>query len=365
MTKKIIIWGGGTGGHIFPAVAIANALKKIDSNIEILFVGAIGRMEMEKVPAEGYQIIGLPIQGFQRNNLAKNISLPFKIIASITKAIKIIKDFKPNVVVGVGGYASGPLLYAASLKGIPYVIQEQNSYAGITNKLLGKKAKKICVAFDNMDSFFPAANIIKTGNPVRKTVIAIEGKKEEASTFFKLDINKKTVLVVGGSLGSRTLNNSMIAGLKQLESNNIQLIWQTGKYYYKNIAENYADIPKSRGIRIYEFLNRMDLAFTMADVIISRAGAGTIAELCLINKPVILVPSPNVAEDHQTKNAEALVQKNAAILITDEHAEADLVDQTIKLLKDQNRMDLLSAEIAKLGIANSDEQIALEILKLA
>jgi UDP-N-acetylglucosamine--N-acetylmuramyl-(pentapeptide) pyrophosphoryl-undecaprenol N-acetylglucosamine transferase len=365
MSKKIIISGGGTGGHIFPAVAIANALKKIDSNIEILFVGALGRMEMEKVPAEGYKIIGLPIQGFQRKNLAKNLTLPFKIIGSISKAIKIIKDFKPHVVVGVGGYASGPLLYAASLKGIPYLIQEQNSYAGITNKLLGRKAKKICVAFDNMHSFFPSDRIIKTGNPVRKTVIEIEGKKEEAASFFELDINKKTVLVVGGSLGSRTLNNSMIAGLKQLESNKIQLIWQTGKYYYKNIAENYTEMPKCNGIRIYEFLNRMDLAFAMADVIISRAGAGTIAELCLINKPVILVPSPNVAEDHQTKNAEALVKENAAILITDEHAEADLVDQTITLLRDPKKIETLSKQISKLGIANSDEQIALEILKLA
>jgi UDP-N-acetylglucosamine--N-acetylmuramyl-(pentapeptide) pyrophosphoryl-undecaprenol N-acetylglucosamine transferase len=216
-----------------------------------------------------------------------------------------------------------------------------------------------------MHTFFPAANIIKTGNPVRKTVIEIEGKKEEAASFFELETSKKTILVVGGSLGSRTLNNSMVAGLKQLESNNIQLIWQTGKHYYKSIADNYADMPKSNGIRIYEFLNRMDLAFAMADVIISRAGAGTIAELCLINKPVILVPSPNVAEDHQTKNAEALVQENAAILIKDEHAEADLVDQTIKLLKDPKKIETLSIQIAKLGIANSDEQIALEILKLA
>jgi len=365
MSKKIIISGGGTGGHIFPAVAIANALKKIDENIEILFVGALGRMEMEKVPAEGYQIVGLPIQGFQRNNLSKNLFLPFKIIESVTKSLKIIKDFKPDVVVGVGGYASGPLLYAASLKGIPYIIQEQNSYAGITNKYLGKRAKKICVAFDNMSAFFPANSIIKTGNPVRKSAIAIEGKKEEAAQFFELDLNKKTVLVVGGSLGSGTLNNSMIAGLKEFEKNDIQLIWQTGKYYYKNIIESYGNQPKSNGIRVFEFLNRMDLAFAMADVIISRAGAGTIAELCLVKKPAILVPSPNVAEDHQTKNANALVNVNAAILITDEHAEAELVDQTIKLLKDKEQMEMLSTQIAKLGIANSDEQIALEVLKLA
>ena len=365
MSKKIIISGGGTGGHIFPAVAIANALKKIDEKIEILFVGALGRMEMEKVPAEGYQIVGLPIQGFQRNNLSKNLFLPFKIIESVTKSLKIIKDFKPNVVVGVGGYASGPLLYAASLKDIPYIIQEQNSYAGITNKYLGKKAKKICVAFDNMSDFFPAQNIIKTGNPVRKSAIAITGKREEAVQFFELDISKKTVLVVGGSLGSRTLNNSMLAGLEKFEKNDIQLIWQTGKYYYKNIIESYGNQAKINGIRVYEFLNRMDLAFAMADVIISRAGAGTIAELCLINKPVILVPSPNVAEDHQTKNAVALLNVNAAVLITDEHAEAELVDQTIKLLNDKEKMEQLSTQIAKLGIVNSDEQIALEVLKLA
>jgi UDP-N-acetylglucosamine--N-acetylmuramyl-(pentapeptide) pyrophosphoryl-undecaprenol N-acetylglucosamine transferase len=364
MSKRIIISGGGTGGHIFPAVAIANALKKIDVKIQILFVGALGRMEMEKVPAEGYEIVGLPIQGFQRNNLSKNLFLPFKIIESVSKSIKIIKDFKPDVVVGVGGYASGPLLYAASLKCIPYLIQEQNSYAGITNKYLGKKAKKICVAFDNMNTFFPAHKIIKTGNPVRKSAIEIEGKRDEAVHFFELDPNKKTVLVVGGSLGSGTLNNSMIAGLKQFEKNNIQLIWQTGKFYYKNIIESYGSQPKSNGIRVFEFLNRMDLAFAVADVIISRAGAGTIAELCLIHKPVILVPSPNVAEDHQTKNAAALVNEDAAILITDEHAEADLVDQTIKLLKDTTQMEMLSTQIAKLGIANSDDQIALEVLKL-
>ncbi|MEO5911554.1 MAG: undecaprenyldiphospho-muramoylpentapeptide beta-N-acetylglucosaminyltransferase, partial [Pelobium sp.] len=296
MAKKIIISGGGTGGHIFPAIAIANALKKIDAKTEILFVGATGRMEMEKVPAAGYPIIGLDIQGFQRNDITKNLLLPIKIIKSVRKSLRIIKEFKPDAVVGVGGYASGPLLYAASMKGIPSLIQEQNSYAGITNKYLAKKAKKVCVAFDGMEAFFPADKLIKTGNPVREASIAVEGKKEEAAKFFELDMNKKTILVVGGSLGAGTLNNSMMAGLEQLKQEGIQLIWQTGKYYYKSIIERFGNQSKDSGIRIYEFLNRMDLAFAMSDVIVSRAGAGTIAELCLINKPVILVPSPNVAE---------------------------------------------------------------------
>lgn len=365
MAKRIIISGGGTGGHIFPAIAIANALKKLDAKTEILFVGANGRMEMEKVPAAGYQIIGLDIQGFQRSGLAKNLLLPFKIISSLIKSCRIIKNFKPDAVVGVGGYASGPLLYAASLKKIPYLIQEQNSYAGVTNKFLGRGAKKICVAFDRMENFFPANKIIKTGNPVRESAIDVNDKREEAIKFFELDSNKKTVLVVGGSLGAGTLNSSMMGGLETFKNSQVQLIWQTGKFYYKNIVERYGNQSKAEGIRIYEFLDRMDLAFAAADVIISRAGAGTIAELCLVNKPVVLVPSPNVAEDHQTKNANALVSNEAAILIVDRHAESELVDQTMKLLRDEPKMRLLASNISKMGLAKADELIAKEVINIA
>jgi len=365
MAKRIIISGGGTGGHIFPAIAIANALKKLDAKTEILFVGANGRMEMEKVPAAGYQIVGLDIQGFQRGSITKNLMLPFKVLGSLKKSFDIINHFKPDAVVGVGGYASAPLLYAASLKNIPYLIQEQNSYAGLTNKYLAKKAKKICVAFDDMDSFFPADSIIKTGNPVRSESVAIEGKREEAAQFFELDTSKKTILVLGGSLGARTLNNSLMAGLGQLQEAGLQVIWQTGKYDYKGVIEKFGNQTKDSGIRIFEFLNRMDLAYAMADVIISRAGAGTIAELCLIKKPVLLVPSPNVAEDHQTKNAHALVNKGAAILISDKHAESELIDQTLKLLSNESDMETLSQKIGGLGLPNADEQIALEVFKIA
>lgn len=364
MAKRIIISGGGTGGHIFPAIAIANALKKVNLDIEILFVGANGKMEMEKVPAAGYQIIGLDIQGFQRDNLLRNVLLPLKVIKSVTKALGIIKDFKPDAVVGVGGYASGPLLYAAHLKKIPTLIQEQNSYAGITNKFLAKKARKICVAFDNMHAFFPADKIIKTGNPVRKETINIEGKREEAAQFFELDPAQKTVLVLGGSLGAKTLNDSLTAGIESFKKENIQVIWQTGKYYYRSIIEKFGNQPKDNGVRILEFLNRMDYAYAMADVIISRAGAGTISELCLVKKPVVLVPSPNVAEDHQTKNAMALVTEHAAVLVADRHAEAELVDQTIKLLKDDAEMQQLSKNISALALPEADEVIAQEVLSI-
>lgn len=364
MAKRIIISGGGTGGHIFPAIAIANALKEINPDTEILFVGAKGKMEMEKVPAAGYQIVGLDIQGFQRHNIFKNLFLPVKVLKSVSQALTLVRKFKPDAVVGVGGYASGPLLYAASLKRIPYLIQEQNSFAGVTNKLLGKKAKKICVAFDGMEQFFPKEKIVKTGNPVRKEAVEIENKKEEAFAFFDLTPAKKTVLVIGGSLGARTINNSLIGGLDQFQNENIQVIWQTGKFYYREMIDRYGNQSKSNGIRIYEFLNRMDLAYAAADVIVSRAGAGTIAELCLIKKPVILVPSPNVAEDHQTKNAMALVNKEAAILVADKHAEAELVEQTIKLLKDNNEQVKLAENITALALPKADNIIAKEVLTI-
>ena len=361
--QRIIISGGGTGGHIFPAIAIANALKKLDPATEILFVGAFGRMEMEKVPAAGYEIIGLDIQGIQRGSIMKNLQLPIKLVKSVFKALKIIKDFKPNAVVGVGGYASGPLLYAASIKGIPYLIQEQNSYAGITNKWLGKKATKICVAYDGMDKFFPANNIIKTGNPIRKESVAIAGKRVEALESLKLSADKKTILVTGGSLGARTLNNSIMAGLDKIIAADVQVVWQTGKFYYKSIIEKLGE-DYNPNIRIMEFVNRMDMAYAGADVIISRAGAGTIAELCVIKKPVILVPSPNVAEDHQTKNALALVHDNAAIFIADKDAETTLVYKAIQLLNDTDEKKTLSNNIGKLALPDADEVIAKEVMKI-
>ncbi len=361
--KRIIISGGGTGGHIFPAIAIANALKKLDPSTEILFVGANGRMEMEKVPAAGYKIIGLDIQGIQRGSIMKNLQFPFKLLNSVRKSIKIIKDFKPDAAVGVGGYASGPLLYAASIKGIPYLIQEQNSYAGITNKWLGKKAAKICVAYDNMSQFFPASKIIKTGNPIRKESVDIAGKHMQAAESLKLSPAKKTILVTGGSLGARTLNNSIMAGLDKIIEADVQLIWQTGKFYYKGIIEKLGE-DYNPNIRIMEFVNRMDLVYAAADVIISRAGAGTIAELCVVKKPVILVPSPNVAEDHQTKNALALLHDDAAIFIPDRDAEAKLVDKALELLNDKEKQKTLSNNIGKLALPDADEVIAKEVMKV-
>ncbi len=360
---KIIISGGGTGGHIFPAVAIANALKSISPNCEILFVGAEGRMEMEKVPAAGYKIVGLNISGIQRGSILKNISLPFKVFSSVSKAMKLIADFKPDAVVGVGGFASGPLLYAAKLKGIPFIIQEQNSYAGITNKLLGKGATKICVAFDGMEQFFPAEKILKTGNPVRSNIVDIKGKHHAGAELLKLDPLKKTILVTGGSLGAGTLNKSIEKHLQDIIAQDVQVIWQTGKFYYNGVLERVG-LDYHPNVVILEFLNKMDLAYAAADLIISRAGAGTIAELCVIQKPVILVPSPNVAEDHQTKNAMALVKNDAAILINDRSAEDTLVAEALRLLQNSDRCKVLSENIGKMAYQNSDIVIANEVLKL-
>lgn len=364
MAKRVIISGGGTGGHIFPAVAIANALKKIAPDTEILFVGANGRMEMEKVPAAGYKIIGLDIQGFQRSSLLKNALLPLKLFKSVLKARSIIKDFKPDAVVGVGGYASGPLLYAASQMGIPYLIQEQNSFAGITNKWLGKDASVICVAFEGMEKFFPKDKIMLTGNPIRKEAVDIENKRFAAAELLSLSPSKKTILITGGSLGSGTLNKSMLAGLEKIRKADVQLVWQTGKYYYSSITEQLQGKDLS-GIRVLEFLHRMDLAYAVADLVISRAGAGTIAELCAAKKPVILVPSPNVAEDHQTKNAMALVKNNAALMVSDSMAETELVDVALLLLNDKNKCKELSENIARMELSDADEIIAREVLKLA
>jgi UDP-N-acetylglucosamine--N-acetylmuramyl-(pentapeptide) pyrophosphoryl-undecaprenol N-acetylglucosamine transferase len=361
---RIIISGGGTGGHIFPAIAIANALRRVEPACEILFVGAIGRMEMEKVPAAGYKIVGLNISGIQRGSITKNLGLPFKLIGSLKKALNLISEFKPDVVVGVGGYASGPLLFAASWKNVPYLIQEQNSYAGITNKRLAGKAGKICVAFDGMEQFFPASKILKTGNPVRKDVVDIVNKHFAGAELLKLDPLKKTILVTGGSLGAGTLNKSIEKHLQEIIDQDVQLVWQTGKYYYQGIVDRLG-LDVHPNVRILEFLNRMDLAYAAADVIISRAGAGTIAELCLIRKPVILVPSPNVAEDHQTKNALALVKNNAALMIADRSAEDTLVTEALALLKNTARAEAFAENIGKMALRDSDEIIATEVLKLA
>jgi UDP-N-acetylglucosamine--N-acetylmuramyl-(pentapeptide) pyrophosphoryl-undecaprenol N-acetylglucosamine transferase len=364
MAKRVIISGGGTGGHIFPAIAIANALKKIDSQTEILFVGANGRMEMEKVPAAGYKIIGLDISGFQRASLIKNVFLPFKVLKSVLKARAIIKDFNPDVVVGVGGYASGPLLYAASQMNIPYLIQEQNSYAGITNKWLGKNASVICVAFDGMEKFFPKDKILLTGNPIRKEAVDIENKRFEAAELLGLTPHKKTILVIGGSLGSATLNKSVLAAIDKIRAADVQVIWQTGKYYFQSILEQLKG-KEHPNLKVLEFFHRMDLAYAACDLVISRAGAGTIAELCAVKKPVILVPSPNVAEDHQTKNAMALLEKNAALLVTDAMAEFELMDIALLLLDNKEKCKDLVNQIGKMELPHSDEIIANEVFKLA
>ncbi|TCK83525.1 undecaprenyldiphospho-muramoylpentapeptide beta-N-acetylglucosaminyltransferase [Albibacterium bauzanense] len=362
--KRIVISGGGTGGHIFPAVSIARALQRIAPDTEILFVGAQGRMEMEKVPASGFKIIGLDIQGFNRKSLLKNWNLPFKLLGSLRKANKILSDFKPHVAVGVGGYASGPLLYAAGNQNIPYIIQEQNSYAGITNKKLSKKANKICVAFENMDKFFPANKILLTGNPIRRESVDIQGKREEALEFFNLSAKRKTILLTGGSLGSLTLNNSAFGAINKIIDRDLQLIWQCGSYYYELFKNKLLQGSEDQ-IKLFPFLQRMDLAYAAADVIISRAGAGTIAELCVVGKPVVLVPSPNVAEDHQTINARALADKDAAVVVTDDNAQEFLIDVVIELLNNEVHCTDLALNIMRMAIYNADEVIADEVLKLA
>lgn len=363
MANKVIISGGGTGGHIFPAIAIANALRRIEPEVEILFVGANGKMEMEKVPAAGYDIIGLDIQGLNRSSLLKNLSLPFKMLKSLLKARGIIKNFKADVAVGVGGYASGPLLMMANVMGLPTLIQEQNSFAGKTNKSLGKKARKICVAYEGMEQFFPADRILLTGNPIRRTSVDIEGKKVKALESFGLSFGPKTILVTGGSLGAGTLNDCVKENINKLAEAGVQVIWQCGSYYYEKLKNEIGDsLPDN--IKLMPFLQRMDYAYAAADLIIARAGAGTISELCVVGKPTILVPSPNVAEDHQTKNAMALVEKKATILVKDSDARSFLIDNAIALLKNENTMDQLSVNIRQLALLDADEVIAREVLKL-
>ncbi len=362
-SKRIIVSGGGTGGHIFPAISIANAIKEADPEAEILFVGAEGKMEMEKVPNAGYKIIGLPVRGFRRKLVFSNFVVIYRLFISMIKARKIIKDFKPDIAVGVGGFASGPILKAAISKNIPTLIQEQNSYAGVTNKLLAKSANKICVAYDNMDRFFPKDKIIKTGNPVRQNILQQHGKKEDAVLYFDLEANKKTILVVGGSLGALTINESIANSLDKIIDNKFQLIWQTGKSYYQT-AKAITDKLDNKSIKAVEFISRMELAYSIADIVISRAGASTVSELSLIKKPAILVPSPNVAEDHQTKNAMALIEKDAAMMITDAESREKLVDEAIKLANDDFRLDVYKTNIAKMGVKNSANIIKDEIFKI-
>ena len=363
---RIIISGGGTGGHIFPAISIAHAIKSLNPDAEILFVGAQGRMEMQRVPAAGFDIKGLPICGFDRKNPLKNIAVLFKIIRSQTMARRIIRQFKPMVAVGVGGYASGPTLRIAGKMGIPTLLQEQNSYAGVTNKILAKNAARICVAYDGMERFFPADKILKTGNPVRPNLTQGGITRKEAAKKMGLDASKRIVLIVGGSLGARTLNESVMANLDLIRmSEDVQFVWQTGKFYYEEMKRRLAEQPQVSNLYPTEFVQDMDQAYAAADLVISRAGAGTISELCLLGKPVILVPSPNVAEDHQTKNALALADKDAAIHIRDVDARKELIPAAVDLVKDEARLEQLHENILKLAMYDSAEVIANEVLKLA
>jgi UDP-N-acetylglucosamine--N-acetylmuramyl-(pentapeptide) pyrophosphoryl-undecaprenol N-acetylglucosamine transferase len=360
---KVIISGGGTGGHIYPAIAIANQLKAVDPTTQILFVGAEGKMEMEKVPKAGYQIIGLPIVGIQRSLSLSNILFPFKLIRSLLKARAVIKDFRPDVAVGVGGFASGPLLMIASLMGVQTLIQEQNSHAGITNKLLAKRAKKICVAYPNMEAFFPSNKIKLTGNPVRKDILDISNKQQPAYRHFGLDPNKKTLLVIGGSLGAKTINESIEVGLDKLIKAGYQILWQTGKPYIEKAKAAVAAL-KTENIVVFDFIYEMDLAYAAANVVVSRAGALSVSELCLVGKPAILVPFPFAAEDHQTQNAMSLVNHNAALMIRDQDAKNELITATLALLTNTKKQEELSKNIKTLAKPNAAQEIAEEILSL-
>jgi UDP-N-acetylglucosamine--N-acetylmuramyl-(pentapeptide) pyrophosphoryl-undecaprenol N-acetylglucosamine transferase len=362
MNPKIIISGGGTGGHIYPAIAIANAIKEYLPNAEILFVGAEGKMEMEKVPKAGYQIIGLPIAGINRSNWLANVGFPIKLLKSLSRAKQIIQEFKPNVAVGVGGFASGPLLLMASRMNIPYLIQEQNSYAGLTNKFLAKGAKRICVAYPRMNKFFPNDKIMMTGNPVRKDIIDVSAKHNQALQHFGLLPHKKTLLVIGGSLGAKTINESIDKGLKDLVGQGYQVLWQTGKLYLER-AKSVASLYDNQVV-VSDFIYEMDLAYAAADVVVSRAGALSVSELCLAGKPAIFVPFPFASEDHQTQNAMSLVTENAGILVKDADAPETLVKETIALLKDENKQEQLSINIKKLAKPQAASEIAKEVLKL-
>ena len=363
--KRIILSGGGTGGHIYPAIAVAEALKRTlgDENVEILFVGAEGKMEMAVVPKAGYRIIGVPIAGLQRTLSLKNLLLPFKVIKSVWEAKRILKGFQPDVVVGFGGYASAPVLWAAQRMGIPTVIQEQNSYAGLVNKIVGSRAKSVCVAYDGMERFFPAERIVKTGNPLRSSFLAAQIDKAEALSYFGFDSSLPVILVVGGSLGTRTLNNMMRSWIMTLGGKSpVQVIWQTGRYYEAEMKQFLANYP-TLGIWQGAFIDRMDYAYAVADVVISRSGACTVSELCLAGRPTLFVPSPNVAEDHQTKNAQALVDKKAARMVADAEAVDCAMSTALRMIADSGELTMLSKNIAKLAIADSADRVVAEVLK--
>ncbi|WP_339917295.1 undecaprenyldiphospho-muramoylpentapeptide beta-N-acetylglucosaminyltransferase [Yeosuana marina] len=359
-TYKIILSGGGTGGHIYPAIAIANSLKEAFPNAQFLFVGAKDRMEMEKVPQAGYDIKGLWISGIQRSLTLKNAMFPFKLISSLWNARKIVKSFKPDIAIGTGGFASGPLLYIAASKHIPCLIQEQNSYPGITNKLLAKKVQKICVAYDNLERFFPKDKIIKTGNPVRQDLLNIDSKTVEAKNFFNLKHGKYTLLVLGGSLGARNINSLIEKELDFLDMQNVQVIWQCGKLYYSQ----YKIYNNTKDIQVYPFLNNMDFAYAAADIIISRAGASSVSELCIVGKPVIFIPSPNVAEDHQTKNAMAIVEKDAAMIIKEGDLDVDFENKFSQLVQSPEKQKKLGTNIKKIALVNATKDIRDEVIKL-
>ncbi len=362
---KVLISGGGTGGHIFPAVSIANAVKAKRPDADILFVGAENRMEMEKVPAAGYAIKGLPVSGFNRRNPLANFKVLWRLWKSLRQARRIVKEFNPDIAVGVGGYASGPTLWAASRRGVPTLIQEQNSYAGVTNKLLASKAKAICVAYEGMERFFPADRLVLTGNPVRQDLCNSAITREEAAAFFGLNPNKKTILLIGGSLGALTLNTAVVEALPEISKSEIQFIWQCGKGFDQRGKEAVEAAGNPENVKQMAFISRMDLAYKVADLVISRAGASSISELCLLAKPVILVPSPNVAEDHQTKNAEALSSRGAAILVRDIEAREQLISCALSVVHDEKALQAMSREIEKLAQQDSAARIADMVLKIA
>ncbi len=356
---RFILSGGGTGGHIYPAIAIANELKKRHPDAEFLFVGAKDKMEMEKVPQAGYKIEGLWISGLQRKLTLKNLMFPLKLVSSLFRARQITRQFKPDVAIGTGGFASGPLLKMAANSKVPCVLQEQNSYAGITNKLLASKAERICVAYDGMDQFFPKEKIIKTGNPVRSDLVDLKVGKEQAVQFFDLDANKKTILIIGGSLGARRINQLVEKEIRFFQEKEVQLIWQCGKLYFEKYKKHNSD-----NVKVLAFLNRMDYAYAAADIIISRAGAGSVSELCLVGKPVLFIPSPNVAEDHQTKNAKALVSKEAALMLKESELDAEFEMAFTSLMDSEDIQNTLSANIKKLAMPRATEHIVDEIEKL-
>ena len=363
---RIIISGGGTGGHIFPALSIADAIRAKQPDAKILFVGADNRMEMQRVPDAGYDIVGLPIAGFDRKNLLKNFKVLWKIFKSQCMAKKIIRDFAPQAAVGVGGYASGPTLKMAAGMGIPTLIQEQNSYAGVTNKILSRRAKMICVAYDGMERFFPKEKIRLTGNPVRKNLLEMRANRKEAMKAMNLDENRKCVLIVGGSLGARSINEGIIANIEKIRANkDVQFIWQTGKLYFEEMKKRANEAGQPKNLIITDFVSNMANALSAANLVVSRAGAGSISEFALLGKAVILVPSPNVSEDHQTKNAMALVDKNAAIYVADANVKEELIDKAIETVNDEMKIALLEANIVKMGKPNAASEIADEVLKLA